>query len=60
MKQVQSKSSTEGLIVTLNSTEGFGSHIGRILVQDLIVLADCRQKYDGGDILKAVDPFPPL
>lgn len=30
------------------------------LEQDLVVLADCRQVNDGGDVLEAMDPFPPL
>lgn len=30
------------------------------LNQDLVVLAECNQKHDGGYVLKTVDPLPPL
>ena len=30
------------------------------LCQDLVVLAERHQEDDGGDVLKAVDPLPPL
>lgn len=36
------------------------SHLIVRLHQDLIVLAKRHQKHDGGDVLKAVDPLPPL
>lgn len=38
----------------------FGPYIVLVLVKDLIVLAERRQEYDGGDVLKTVDPLPPL
>lgn len=35
-------------------------HVVLALVEDLVVLADRRQEYDGGDVVKTVDPLPPL
>lgn len=35
-------------------------YVTLVLVEDLVVLAHRRQEYDGGDVLKAVDPLPPL
>lgn len=36
------------------------SHLVVALGQHLVVLAERHQEDDGGDVLKAVDPFPPL
>ena len=36
------------------------SHLVVRLDQDLVILAERHQEHDGGDVLKAVDPLPPL
>lgn len=38
----------------------FPPHLIIRLDQDLVILAECNQKHDGRDILKAVDPLPPF
>lgn len=40
--------------------KGFWAYIFLILKKNLIVLAEGRQKDDGGYAFKTVDPFPPL
>ncbi len=44
----------------IKSSADWKAYIFLIFVKDLIVLAEGRQKYDGSDILKTVDPFLPL
>lgn len=36
------------------------THLIALFQQDLIVLAQCNTKYNGGDILEAMDPFLPF
>lgn len=47
-------------IINVKPTESLPPYITLALVKDLVVLAEGRQKYDGSDILKTVDPLPPL
>jgi len=42
------------------TTTELDAHLVVALSQDLVVLAERHQEDDGGDILEAVDPLPPL